>query len=67
MAPGNGDCGEDTSSILWVDNVGSPYDFGAPACLVQDYSLDLMDFHPTHEAYLAQLESECCETNPFDS
>eukprot|EP00975_Prorocentrum_lima_P064459 12897697-Prorocentrum_lima.AAC.1 len=37
-----------------------------------------MDFYPTHEAYLAQLESEvcpgnwlygseCCETNPFDN
>eukprot|EP00975_Prorocentrum_lima_P007565 1624555-Prorocentrum_lima.AAC.1 len=43
-----------------------------------EYSVDLMDFHPTHEAYLAQLESEvgpgswlygseCCETNPLDN
>eukprot|EP00975_Prorocentrum_lima_P069683 12927814-Prorocentrum_lima.AAC.1 len=35
-----------------------PLDIAAPAYVAQEYSLELMNFYPTHEAYLAQFEAE---------
>eukprot|EP00975_Prorocentrum_lima_P070578 12932859-Prorocentrum_lima.AAC.1 len=58
IAPGNDDCGEDASPISQVDTIDRPFDFGAPAYLTQEHSLELRNFHPTYEAYLTQCKAE---------
>eukprot|EP00975_Prorocentrum_lima_P021264 4477643-Prorocentrum_lima.AAC.1 len=37
---GNDDCGEDLSSIAWVEDISCPFYFGAPVFLLQEHTLE---------------------------
>eukprot|EP00975_Prorocentrum_lima_P021825 4597794-Prorocentrum_lima.AAC.1 len=60
---GDDDCGEDYTSIAWVDTVSCPFDHGAPAYLVQELSLEPEDYDSDHELFLVEFEADL---NPRD-